>query len=185
MTEAISTDTPDSLLIREIATQSHDEVSLVAERMQATLIEIEGAHNAARLHSPQWIRDRLLWHIDNPEVLGKAMVAVLGTGEIIGHTLLRRETDPTGRDYGLFSTTYVVPRYRRQGIASRLLLAGEEWFRHFGLNRFSTWTSATNTKLIHLYEKHNYQVISSGRNEVTGTLMVHLSKVLPPPDGAA
>jgi|APFre7841882724_1041349.scaffolds.fasta_scaffold06846_3 GNAT superfamily N-acetyltransferase len=185
MLEAITASAPDSLLIRDIASRSNDEINLVASRMEATLVEVEGAANAAKLHSAQWLRDRLLWHVQNPDVVGKALVAVLPTGEVIGHTLLRREADPTGSHIGLFSTTYVVPPHRTRRVASRLLLAGEAWFREIGVFATSTWTSQSNTKLIRLFEQHGYQITSQGTNDVTGTVMVNLTKVLRVPSGAA
>ncbi len=185
MLEANTASAPDGLLIRDIASRFSDEIDLVASRMQATLVEVEGAANAARLHSAQWIRERLLWHVQNPDVTGKALVAVLPTGEVIGHTVLRRETDSTGTHFGLFSTTYVVPPFRARRVASRLLLAGEAWFRELGLLTASTWTAQTNTKLIRLFSQHGYQITSQGANDVTGTAMVNLTRVLQVPNGAA
>lgn len=176
MTDATAGEPLGRLLIREIAAQSSDEVTLVARRMQATLVEVEGESNAARLHSLPWIRERLLWHIDNPAVLARVLVATLAGGEIVGHTVLRRETAPEGGHYGLFSTIYVTPPCRRRGVAARLLRAGEEWFRAVGLSTFSTWTSSTNTRLIRLYEGHGYRIARSGRHEVTGTLMVNMTR---------
>lgn len=174
--EPTADEPPDHLVIREIAAGSSDEVDLVARRMQATLVEVEGEANAARLHSLPWIRERLLWHIDNPAVPGRVLVAALGTGEVVGHTVLRRETDPVGGHYGLFSTIYVTPPCRGHGVAARLLRAGEEWFRRVGLSAFSTWTSSTNTRLIRLYEGHGYRITQSACHEVTGTLMVNLTR---------
>jgi hypothetical protein len=84
MTDPTANEPLDRLVIREIAAGSSDEVDLVARRMQATLVEVEGEANAARLHSLPWIRERLLWHIDNPAVPGRVLVAAPGTGEAVG-----------------------------------------------------------------------------------------------------
>jgi GNAT superfamily N-acetyltransferase len=166
------------LLIRPIAPECAAELELVAGWMQATLTEVEGQENAARLHSLEWIRERLRWHLDNPEVCARVLLATIGEGKIIGHIILRREHDPDGSGYGLISTIYILPDYRRLGIADRLLMAGEAWFVGLGLGRSSTWTSATNPKLIRLCEKHGYAVTDQARHEVTGTLMVSLTRRL-------
>jgi len=168
----------ESLLIREISRQSSAEVELVARRMQATLIEVEGEDNATRLHSLDWIRERVCWHLHNPKVCGKVLLATIGAGDIIGHTILRRECDTGAADFGLISTTYVLPEFRRLGVGERLLMVGEAWFKALGLSRSSTWTSAMNTKLIRLCEKHGYAITDQARHDVTATLMVNLTKQL-------
>ncbi len=165
-----------TLRIRDIDLDSHREVDLIATRMRDTLIEVEGEAVADKLHSQEWIRQRLLWHVTGAEVLAKVMVATMNTDEVIGHTILRREVDEGGNQYGLIATTYVVPAYRKRGIANQLLLAGEQWFNIVDLNIFSTWTSARNHKLIGLYMKNGYKISESGLNEITGTEMVKLTK---------
>jgi len=83
---------------------------------------------------------------------------------------------PDGRTYGLVSTTYVDPAHRRAGIADRLLDRGEVWIRAQGMVEAATWTSATNMRLIRLYEKHGYAVTEQAPND--GTMMVRLTKAL-------
>lgn len=166
------------MLIREIDANATDEIDLVAARMRATVVEVEGEENADRLHSREWIRERLLWHVTGTDVVAKVLVASISGHGIVGHTILQRETDTAGQAFGLFSTSYVAPEHRRQGIANALLEAGEAWFATLGLNAFATWTSSTNSKLIRLYERHGYRITESGPNDVTGTQMVRLSKTI-------
>jgi GNAT superfamily N-acetyltransferase len=173
------------LQIREIDATSRNEIDLVAQRMQATLVEVEGEANAASLHTPEWIRERLLWHVSGCDVLAKVLVVTIDDGAIIGHTVLRREVNETGAHFGLFSTTYVLPAYRSTGVANRLLQAGEQWFAGIGLSSFCTWTSASNAKLLHLYQGNGYEITDSGSNEITGTTMVKLSKIIRRPASAA
>ena len=40
----------------------------------------------------------------------------------------------------------------------------------------ATWTSATNTGLIKLYQKHGYLQVAQYVHDVTGTVMVKLEK---------
>jgi len=83
-----------------------------------------------------------------------------------------------GGPFGLVSTTFVDPAFRRSGVASALLEHSERWFREQGLPSCCTWTSSTNTRLIAMYERHGYSIVESGPNDLTGTLMVRLSKDL-------
>jgi GNAT superfamily N-acetyltransferase len=87
------------------------------------------------------------------------------------------DTLADGRAYGLFSTTWIAPPQRRQGLADRLLARGEAWIRAQGLSDAATWTSAANQRLIRLYEKHGYAVTDTAVND--GSPMVRLSKALP------
>jgi GNAT superfamily N-acetyltransferase len=107
---------------------------------------------------------------------GVLAVAADDPGVIVGHTILRANTMPDGRVYGLVSTTYVAPDHRRAGLADRLLARGEAWMREQGMTEAATWTSATNARLIRLYGKHGYAVNESAPNE--GTMMVRLAKAL-------
>jgi hypothetical protein len=98
--------------LREIDPTSEAEIDLVARRMQATLVEVEGEEMGLSLHSVPWLRDRVRWHLDPNAVQGRVVVAVNAQGEIIGHTLMRRELGEGEGEcgpYGLVSTTYVMP----------------------------------------------------------------------------
>jgi GNAT superfamily N-acetyltransferase len=79
-----------------------------------------------------------------------------GTGAILGHIIVRVETDDDGAEYGLFSTTYVDPAARRRGVATGLLLCGEAWMSERGMPRAVTYTSPSNARLLQLYRKHGY-----------------------------
>jgi GNAT superfamily N-acetyltransferase len=83
---------------------------------------------------------------------------------------------PTAAPYGPTSTTYVDPVDRRAGIADRLLDRGEVWIRAQGMVEAATWTTAANTRLIDLYQKHGYAVTEQAPND--GTMMVRLTKAL-------
>ncbi len=170
---------PPAAAIRQIDPNVKAEIDLVAERMRLTLVEVEGEANAALLHNLAWLRERLLWHVHGQADLGRVLVATSANGEVIGHTLLRREFTEDKQGYGLFATTYVTPASRRYGVASQLLNAGEQWFLQHALTSAATWTSSTNSKLISLYKGFGYAIIESGNNEVTNTLMVKLARTLP------
>lgn len=145
--------------------------------MRATLIEVEGEEVGTALHSIEWLRDRVRWHLDPALSTGAVFLAQNESGAIVGHTLVRRELNENGIEHGLVATTYVDPPARRGGVATALLRAGEAWFTGLALTRFATWTSSTNVKLIQLYEKHGYRQAATHRHEV-GTLMVKLERCI-------
>lgn len=162
--------------IREIASDNESEIDLVAQRMRETLIEVEGPEVGGAMYSMDWLRDRLRWHLDPSKSLARVYLAIADDGEIVGHTIVRRETNEAGAPFGLVSTTFVIPAARRSGIAQQLLEAGERWMQARGLPSSSTWTSSTNTKLIRLYIKNGYAEVERHPHPGTGTLMVRLEK---------
>ena len=151
------------------------EIDIVANRMRTTLIEVEGEEVGTALYSLDWLRERVRWHLGNPAVQAKVLLAT-SDGEIIGHTIVRREAEAFAAEFGLISTTYVCPEFRGLGVATALLEAGERWFASLKLRSYATWTSSANSQLIKLYEKHGYTVTERHPHEVTNTLMVRLTK---------
>ena len=168
----------NDLHIRAIDPHSMAEIDLVAQRMRATLIEVEGEETGTALYSMDCLRERVLWHLNADLVQAQVLLAVNSQGDILGHTIVRREFEEDGSAYGLVSTTFVVPDARRSGVAEALLLAGEEWMRALGLGSSATWTSGSNHKLIRLYEKHGYCQTATHVHEITATRMVKLEKRL-------
>lgn len=165
--------------IREIDANSDDEIALVAQRMRDTLIEVEGQETGVALYTLEWLRDRVRWHLDPANSLAIVLLAVDAGDRIIGHTIVRRETGEDGKNFGLVSTTYVIPGARRSGVAQQLLTAGEQWMRQHAIPLAATWTSSTNTRLIGLYARNGYRQAAQHVHEVTGTLMVRLEKTFP------
>ncbi len=166
-----------ALRIRPLDPARDDEVALVAERMRLTLIEVEGEAVGGTMYTPEWLRDRVRFHLDPARCTGAVLLAEGAGGAIDGHTIVRVEhAADDGRRVGLFSTTYVTPAARRGGLASALLAAGERWMVDHGLSEAWTWTSATNTPLIRLYARHGYAEAERGAHPATGTPMVRLAR---------
>ena len=168
-----------SLSLRDLDPAREADFEWVASGMHLTLVEVEG-EKGRETYSLAWTRARLREMLDRPRPFhAKVFLAVAADdpGAIVGHTILRLDTMPDGRVYGLVSTTYVDPSHRRAGIADRLLDRGEAWLLAQGMTELATWTSSTNLRLIRLYEKHGYAITESGPND--GTTMVRLTKALP------
>ncbi|MBI3565210.1 MAG: GNAT family N-acetyltransferase [Elusimicrobia bacterium] len=127
--------------------------------MRSTLAEVLGRARGRRMYSLAWLERRVRFHLDS-ERRAQVFVAQARGGAVVGHTIVRAEGAASGRAFGLFSTTYVAPAYRRRGVAERLLRRGERWMRRHRLPRAATYTSEANAKLIRLYEKLGYAVVA-------------------------
>lgn len=104
------------------------------------------------LYDADWLRQRVLWHLDPQQVLGAVFLAK--DADYLGHTIVRKETP----EVGLFSTTYVQPRARRLGVARQLIARGELWMAEQGLSQACTYTAAHNWPLQQLYEALGYRL---------------------------
>ncbi|MFX1679470.1 GNAT family N-acetyltransferase [Mitsuaria sp. CC2] len=171
------------MLLRPLSLTDTAAIDLVAERMRATLIEVEGEEAGGTMYSMDWLRDRVRWHLDGRAA--EVVVAEDEAGVIVGHTIYRVECESDSHSaslnaapFGLISTTYVVPEARRLGVAQRLLAHAEAWFLERHVPFACTWTSETNTPLIGLYDRNGYVESERGPNQLTQTMMVRLTKAL-------
>lgn len=162
--------------LRPLDRQSDREITLVAERMRLTLMEVLGAARGDAYYTMEWLVERVRWHLV-PDRRAEVLVAEAEDKSIAGHTIVRVEVAGDGTEYGLFSTTYIDPAARRHGLAKALLHCGEAWMSKQGLSRAVTYTSATNHKLIKLYADLGY-TLRSGLVADDGSAMVELSRAL-------
>ncbi len=137
--------------IRPLDRSSDAELELVATRMRATLQEVLDDERGEAMYSLDWLRERVRFHLEP----GREVFVLELDGAIVGHTIVREE--PEG--IGLFSTTWVAPEVRRQGLATGLLEAGEGWMRQRGLRAAQTCTATDNSGLRRLYEGRGYGVV--------------------------
>ena len=163
-----------TLQIRALDASAPAELEWVAQGMRATLIEVEGELVGPSIHSLDWLRERVRWHLQHPCA---AVWLATWDGAIVGHSIVRREGEGA-QQFGLVSTTYVLPTARRRGIALRLLAHDEAWMRTQGLVESRTWTGAFNQALIALYERQGYRIAERAIHEGTGSPMVCLARRL-------
>ena len=162
--------------LRTITLDDTAAIDLIAQRMRATLVEVEGEEAGGGMYPMDWLRDRVRWHLDGRAA--EVVVAEDPAGAIVGHTIYRIEAGPDDTPFGLVSTTYVVPQARRLGVAQQLLARAESWFRGHGLPQCCTWTSSTNAPLIALYARNGFTQVERALNELSRTPMVRLAKQL-------
>jgi GNAT superfamily N-acetyltransferase len=162
--------------IRPLTPASLREMALVARRMRRTLIEVEGEEIGGSMYSMEWLLERVRWHLDPRSCTGEVFLAIADDAVVAGHTIVRIERPAQGEPFGLFSTTWVEPAYRRQALAAALLRRGEQWMAEQGVATASTWTSSTNAPLIALYARHGYTEAERGEHPGTGTAMVRLAR---------
>lgn len=137
--------------------------------MRLTLMEVLGEEAGTALYSPQWLLDRVRWHLSPDCCTGEIYVAVVES-RLIGHSIVRVDKDEEG-SFGLFSTTFVTNEERRKGVAGALIRRNEAWMRQHSLTRAATDTSDSNTRLIRLFRSLGYSI--SHRDEQSA--MVRLS----------
>jgi GNAT superfamily N-acetyltransferase len=156
-----------SLEIRSIAADDHELIKLIAERMRQTLIEVLGSERGQSMYSIEWLRDRVMQHLD-----GRYVAAVWGVflmEELIAHTILRKESEESGDEYGLFSTFYVLPAHRSSGVFDLLVQKGESWMRSLGLDHARTNTAVDNSRLHRAMARHGYaEIFQSGEMVALG-----------------
>lgn len=157
-----------NLTIEALDPENRKHLETVARRMRSTLAEVVDPGKGPNMYSMDWLRARVLFHLDASQCNGAVFLAWRNAKEIVGHTILREAQDENGAPYGLFSTFYVSPEARRLGVGTALVDCGEAWFQEQGLNAFATNTAADNQKLIGLLEKRGYRIA------ITRDSMVHL-----------
>lgn len=126
--------------------------------MKLTLIEVLGERDGAALYTREWLEERVRFHLDPERCRGQVFVSVAPAGDVSGHCIVRVEQDAAGREFGLFSTTYVAPDARRTGVAAALVARGEAWLREAGMREAETYTDESNAALIGLFESRGYAI---------------------------
>lgn len=97
---------------------------------------------------------------------GRYLVATDRDGHLVGHSITVIRHDDDGVPFGYFWSRYVLPRCRRQGLASRFLVDSESWFRSRGAKRAEVHIHTENAGLRSLFESRGYKVADRGRDAI-------------------
>lgn len=144
--------------VRELNRSSNAEIDLVAQRMRQTLVDVLGEEQGGSMYTMEWLKARVLWHLDETVTIAKIFLSETQDGKITGQAIARLEQADDGASYGYFSTLYVEPAFRRQGLATSLLVCVENWFAEKSMPKIIYNTAQSNSKVIDLFCKHGYVV---------------------------
>lgn len=111
---------------REINSESHDEIALVASRMRQTLVEVLGEEKGTALYSMDWLLNRVRWHLDPNQTIGKIFLVEDNGTRILGQAIARIEYDENKAEFGYFSTVFVEPgsRFQESGTGDEFAYSG-------------------------------------------------------------
>jgi GNAT superfamily N-acetyltransferase len=119
--------------VRAINPNARTEVELVASRMRQTLLEVLGEEVGGGMYTMDWLIQRVFWHLDKGQCVGRVFLSEDCEGRITGHTIVRIERDDAGNEVGLFSTFLVEPGSRNRGVGTSLVTHGERWMMDHGM----------------------------------------------------
>ncbi len=158
------------ILLRELDPTSNVEIDLVASRMRSTLIDVLGPEKGGTMYTLEWLKDRVLWHLD-PSREAQILLAENSRKQILGHSIVRVESDFESVRFGYFSTIYVTPEFRRVGVARALITSVVGWCEDRKLPYMTYNTASNNLGLIKLLFSFGFDVVERVDE------MVHLRKV--------
>jgi GNAT superfamily N-acetyltransferase len=124
------------------------------------------------MYSPDWLRDRVRFHLDPAQSTGQVFLSENEGAAITGHFIVRIERDEGGRRFGYGSTIFVEPASRGSGIAQSLLEQGERWMRDQGVAEAEYCTADHHVRILRLFSRNGYRIIEKS------TEMVRLAKSL-------
>jgi GNAT superfamily N-acetyltransferase len=124
-----------------------------------TIPEFRGSEEIARTHLPNFTMEAMSGMIraDLYDPAKRIMLAIADE-RIVGQALYSVKTDEEGRRYGFCFSRYVLPEYRRKGIARKLLADALEWFKEKGASYAIAQTHITNIPLQHLFEREGFTI---------------------------
>ncbi len=92
------------------------------------------------------------------------LVAVDGDGYIVGDSIVVIRHDQSGAKFGYFWSRYVLPRARRQGLATKFLADAESWFRSKRAGYAEVHIHTENQALRGVFTQRGYKVAERGKD---------------------
>jgi ribosomal protein S18 acetylase RimI-like enzyme len=152
-----------TFVVRQIDRASIDELETATRMCLATVLETipefenELANAARALPNFSFEQMRDMIRADLPKPTHRFLVAI-SEGGIVGHSMVSRKLTPQSEPYGYFFSRYVMPQFRRRGIADALMREALAWFDESEWSFLLAHTHATNAALRSLFEKHGFRV---------------------------
>ena len=118
------------------------------------MIEVLGVERGTSMYTMGWLVERVLWHLDPKNTNGRVFLTEDPSQQVTGHAIARIDPADPGEALGYFSTIFVDPSVRNQGVATSLLDHVERWFREMKMPKIVYNTAENHSKLIRLFERH-------------------------------
>ncbi len=134
--------------IRKIKNKDFDQVIELIAKFRVVLAELKNKNRDIDLESA---KDEL------EEYLERDYPIYIADSErkIVGYLVCRLDDTVVWAE-----SLYVLPRYRRQGIASDLFKRAEELGKALGNETIYNWIHPNNDKIINFLKKHGYDVLN-------------------------
>jgi GNAT superfamily N-acetyltransferase len=152
-----------TIFLREINKENEHELALVTQRCMETVLEtipeFEGNPEKARLAFGNFTFAQMKEMIQGTlsSAVHRNLAAVdSDSDELVGHALFSIKIDSDGKKYGFCYSRYIVPAYRKKGIASMLLSQAEEWWTSLKAEYVVAHTHVSNLALQCLFQKHGF-----------------------------
>ena len=150
-------------IIREISKESPEELASVAKGCMAavleTIPEFEGNEEKAKESLPNFtfeqMRDMIYADLHDPD---KRIIVATVENILAGQALYSVKTDPEGKFYGFCFSRYVLPEYRLNGIASKLLEDALDWFEYKKAEYVIAQTHVANIPLQNLFQRFGFVI---------------------------
>ena len=164
------------VVIREVDLSAEAEVNTIASFSMLTILEtlpdarrdpsivpnLSVEAMAAMYRSDLGREDRRFWVCESAD------------GAIVGHAIALLRTDESGLLYGYSYTRYVLPRWRRSGIARMLLRTAKHWWWEQGVVYVLAHTHPTNLPLQQLFLSEGF-VVAGQREEQWSSVVLRWS----------
>jgi ribosomal protein S18 acetylase RimI-like enzyme len=105
-----------------------------------------------------------------------------GDGLLVGHAIGLMRTDDDGVRHGYSYTRYVLPRYRRRGIARQMLQHAKAWWHAQDVAYVLAHTHPSNTPLLNLFASEGFSVAET-RAGPWPSLLLRCPRLEAAPDG--
>lgn len=124
-----------------------------------TIPEFGGEARRAREALPNFTFEQMRAMLEkgSADEAQRILAAVDEQGRACGYSAFLLKRDEKGTRYGYLFSRGVEPGRRRQGIATRLLMEAEAWFRAEGASYVRAETHVGNSALRTLLQKHGFR----------------------------
>ncbi|MEN0063079.1 MAG: GNAT family N-acetyltransferase [Myxococcota bacterium] len=108
---------------------------------------------------------------DNPQQ--QYLVARDPEARIVGHSIVVLRRDEANTPYGYFWSRYVLPNYRRQGLARQFLRRNLDWLKERRVSHADVHIHVDNTPLRGLFESEGFRVADRRTEQWTFLVLRH------------